>query len=183
MKKVYIEMVADETQQETFKRVWRLDDETLSDVVLQVREKQQAVRDIKTDQELFHYIKNHLLTQGRKSFAADEYSCLYFSLGTETKEVYSCAVGCVMNINIYMNYLVGVEGNSVENITDIMEESLPAIEFGPSTVELLSAMQSVHDQLLVKYWEGALQDTKWHFDEEGRFIRSSRLEDTEEGEG
>jgi hypothetical protein len=56
----------------------------------------KTLDELKTDRDVFEFIRDHLLKQGERSLMDNELTCAY--LGTEGKK---CAVGVLIREDIY----------------------------------------------------------------------------------
>jgi hypothetical protein len=99
-----------------------------------------------TDQEVFDYIANHLLSQGEKCQEIDDIYdgplCKYRNSDNQ-----SCAAGCLFGPG---EYKPSYEGNNWVNLRD--KGIVPETHFG-----LITALQRVHDTVLADMWYRALQ--------------------------
>lgn len=101
-------------------------------------------------QEVFNTVKDHLLTQGRKSLAANGVSCMYRGLDGAM-----CGIGPLIKDKFYDK---GLEGNGVG--ADVVMEALCSSMGLPDVCEhsvFLDDLQNVHDICDVEHWPQALQ--------------------------
>lgn len=114
-------------------------------------------------QEVYTKVRTHLLTQGQQSRSG--FNCLY-----RTMDGKSCAVGCLIADEFYR---VAFEGNDVgdDRILHALESS--GIELHDTLinsngdtktmVDLLSALQSVHDSDDVECWTYNLDQVAYDY--------------------
>lgn len=116
---------------------------------------------IKTDEDVFEFVKNHLLTQGTKSGRDDIFGCVYYSLDPEGSIEANCAVGCLIAPQAYDD---SIESESCDNglVIDAILESLPNLKMNDSTIALLLALQMVHDIDSPDEWNSILSEG-WEF--------------------
>jgi hypothetical protein len=90
------------------------------------------------NQEVFDKVSTHLFTQGKPSMSK-EMDCKYRYNGL------SCAVGCLIPDSLYQDDLEGV---GIQLILETDEDYKDIIDFFAGVdVELLSQLQSVHDDI------------------------------------
>ena len=97
---------------------------------------------------LFNKIKNHLLTQNRKS--ADAFGgCMYRDWDGN-----KCAVGCLIKDEFYSENL---EGEYVDNayVLDTLRKS--GVSIAKANIEILDKCQSIHDDHSPKTWKKQLK--------------------------
>jgi len=112
----------------------------------------KTLDELKTDRDVFEFIRNHLLTQGERSIMEDEATCAY--LGTEGKK---CAVGALIREDIYHS---SIEEKPVNHslVRSAVTKSVPNWIIN---LELLGELQSIHDNAIDYDWEMV----KWKLDE------------------
>lgn len=130
------------------------------------------LEDIRTDFDVFLHVKDHLLTQGKKSLDRGSGSCLYRFNDPETGEYLSCAIGCLINENEYYDDLEERMAYE-EQVQEVLLFSLPNYVFQTRSVSMLSALQWVHDEIDPKNWEVSLNTEKWQFHLDGTFISTN----------
>ena len=108
--------------------------------------------ELKTDRDVFEFIKNHLLTQGERSVMDNEMTCAYF--GTEGKR---CAVGALIREDIYHP---SIEEKPVNHslLRSAITKSVPNWKIN---TEMLGELQSIHDGTSDYDWEMV----QWKLDE------------------
>ena len=108
--------------------------------------------ELKTDRDVFEFIKNHLLTQGERSLMKNEMTCAYF--GAEGKK---CAVGALIREDIYHS---SIEEKPVNHslVRSAVTKSVPNWIIN---TEMLGELQCIHDGKSVYDWEMV----QWHLDE------------------
>lgn len=97
-----------------------------------------------TAQEVFDQVKNHLLRQGDKarSDVNPKWGSAY-----KNKQGKVCAVGCLMAED---EYCPSFEGKYWYEL--VLEDLAPSTHF-----DLISSLQSIHDNLPASLWERALK--------------------------
>ena len=112
----------------------------------------KTLDELKTDRDVFEFIKNHLLTQGQRSLMDNEMTCAYF--GVEGKK---CAVGALIREDIYHS---SIEEKPVNHslVQSAITESVPNWKIN---TEMLCELQSIHDGKSMYDWEMV----SWKLDE------------------
>jgi len=112
----------------------------------------KTLDELKTDRDVFEFIKNHLLTQGQRSLMDNELTCAYF--GAEGKK---CAVGALIREDIYHS---SIEEKPVNHslVRSAVTKSVPNWIIN---LELLGELQSIHDNANEYDWEMV----SWKLDE------------------
>jgi len=158
---------------ESFVRMYDLVDSELDILMDRVQKQREGLKSIKTDLELFNYIKTHLLQQNKRS-AIDYESCMYFMVDvSDGVDIVSCAVGAIMDIELYMNAEHAIEETEVQEVWRqypyIIKDSLPEMVISRDTIEMLRVLQMVHDTIEPTHWAGDLDGEDWVFDSSGSF--------------
>ena len=101
-----------------------------------------------TNQEVYDKVKAHLLTQNAKSISKKYALCKYRMIRSTKR----CAIGCLIPDNLYEKEM---EGNAVHNLL----HDFPKVKefFDGVSSDLLDALQTVHDNELVKNWPRELE--------------------------
>jgi hypothetical protein len=101
-----------------------------------------------TDEGVFEFVKQHLITQGQKSEIYGT-GCLY----KQSKYKLSCAIGCLIEDEFYSNEL---EFKNIYNplVTKAIQKSLPNWIMN---TEMLVNLQELHDRYEVDEWEWQLE--------------------------
>lgn len=94
-----------------------------------------------TLQQVFDFVANHLLTQGKKAINITG-GCVYNHAGAST----ACAIGCLIPEEMYDN---SIEGGNIEEVLETYD--VPNIS--QEMYKLLAALQNVHDGYLASRWE------------------------------
>ena len=112
----------------------------------------KTLDELKTDRDVFEFIKNHLLTQGQRSLMDNEMTCAYF--GVEGKK---CAVGALIREDIYHS---SIEEKPVNHslVQSAITKSVPNWKIN---TEMLCELQSIHDGKSMYDWEMV----SWKLDE------------------
>ena len=102
-----------------------------------------------TDESVFEFVKQHLITQGEKSSSTT--SCYY----RDSSEL-SCAVGCLIEDQFYN---VGLEFHNGDDpvVIEAVQKSLPNWVINK---DMLLYLQSIHDEHEVDEWEWQLEILK-----------------------
>ena len=108
--------------------------------------------ELKTDRDVFEFIKNHLLTQGERSLMENEMTCAY--LGAEGKK---CAVGALIREDIYHS---SIEEKPVNHslVRSAVTKSVPNWIIN---TDMLGELQCIHDGVSTSNWEMV----EWQLDE------------------
>ena len=99
-----------------------------------------------TDEGVFEFVKQHLLTQGQKSESIT--SCLY-----KQPNGMSCAIGCLIENEFYNDNLEFKNGDDPVVINAI-KQSLPNWVINKN---ILIELQELHDEIEVDEWEWQLE--------------------------
>lgn len=91
-----------------------------------------------SEQEVFDYVVNHLLTQNKQARLADDSDCAY-----RTEDGLKCAVGCLIPDDLYKPEF---ERRSYRAL--IVSE-----QFDPTHQELISRLQMLHDDNQPGTWK------------------------------
>lgn len=123
-----------------------------------------------TDKDIFLKVKNHLLTQNKKSLNP-EGACSYRArpeLNGETGPLLMCAVGCIIDKNWYNTELenASVYATQVEHA---VVKSNPEWNMGKQALSMLEKLQGIHDSFHVWQWKVVLDEKNWVFAENGEF--------------
>jgi hypothetical protein len=108
--------------------------------------------ELKTDRDVFEFIKNHLLTQGERSLMENEMTCAY--LGAEGKK---CAVGALIREDIYHS---SIEEKPVNHslVRSAVTKSVPNWIIN---TDMLGELQCIHAGVSTSNWEMV----EWQLDE------------------
>ena len=112
----------------------------------------KTLNELKTDRDVFEFIKNHLLTQGQRSLMDNEMTCAYF--GVEGKK---CAVGALIREDIY-HYSIEEKPVNHSLVQSAITKSVPNWKIN---TEMLCELQSIHDGKSMHDWEMV----SWKLDE------------------
>ena len=113
-----------------------------------------------TNEELFNRVRTHLLTQAKKSIDPATDNCLYRGPdGTK------CAVGILISDKYYSEYLenigIGI-GRAGGKVVEAVSNSL-GVKLTIDNIELLDALQDVHDRYEVAQWPEKLEKVRRDF--------------------
>ena len=98
-----------------------------------------------TDEGVFEFVKQHLLTQGQRSESIT--SCFY-----KQSNGLTCAIGCLIENEFYNDNLEFHNGNDAI-IIKAVQKSLPNWNIN---TDMLLALQELHDECEVEEWEWKL---------------------------
>lgn len=111
-----------------------------------------------TKQKVYDKVARHLLTQNEKA-VLEENMCRY-----RTPDGRKCAVGCLIPDDVYHD---SIEGDTVRrllcsarDISTVLRQNLSYEVHG----ELLSALQTLHDESEVRTWRKGLREIAVTFD-------------------
>ena len=108
--------------------------------------------------KIFYKVKAHLLKQGEKSMDEEYGSCRYH--GDYGR---SCAVGCLITANMYDDNLEGEGVHSPVVISALKPIIGTQRKKRKSKLELLDALQGVHDEYPPNVWESKLEELRPEF--------------------
>lgn len=110
-----------------------------------------ALELLKTDKDVFLYVKNHLLNQNYKCQDEDYSDCLYRS---NSDDGLMCAVGCLISD---INYNPGLEHKNIEepDIIEALDNSMPNWLIN---IKMLTRLQNIHDGKRVEDWKFYLDE-------------------------
>lgn len=112
----------------------------------------KTLDELKTDRDVFEFIKNHLLTQGERSLMDNELTCAY--LGEFGKK---CAVGVLIREDIY-HYSIEEKPVNHSLLRSAVTKSVPNWIIN---TDMLGELQCIHDGASDYDWELVL----WKLDE------------------
>lgn len=112
----------------------------------------KTLDELKTDRDVFEFIKNHLLIQGERSLMKNKMTCAYLS--AEGKK---CAVGALIREDIYHPF---IEEKPVTHnvVRSAVTKSVPNWTIN---IDMLCELQSIHDGKSDFDWEMV----SWKLDE------------------
>ena len=131
---------------------------------------QKMKQQLKTDFDVFNYVKQHLLTQNKKSFARKDTGdisdvfCAYRS-----DEGLSCAIGCLID-NAHYNSRLETKSVSDFAVQKVIRQSIPNWEINEY---LLLDLQYLHDTVNPEKWVNHLEILSVNFDTNGSYLRES----------
>ena len=111
----------------------------------------KALELLETDQDVFMYVRDHLLRQKQPSKDKMGMECLYKS---DSDDGLMCAVGCLISD---VNYNPGLEQKNIAN-PDIMEALDRSMPRWLVNKKLLTKLQIIHDNKPVEEWKDCLDD-------------------------
>jgi len=123
--------------------------------------------ELKTDYDVFNYVKEHLLNQNQRSLDPWSLQCQYRSQ-TEDGKVLMCAVGCLIDEDLY--------SEKIENLSASNEDVVKAIRGSIAnwTVnsDMLGELQNIHDEYEPDNWSLKLEYLESYFNEDNEYIQA-----------
>jgi hypothetical protein len=122
---------------------------------------------LKTDYDVFNYVKEHLLNQNQRSLDPWSLQCQYRSQ-TEDGKVLMCAVGCLIDEDLY--------SEKIENLSASNEDVMKAIRGSITTwkvnSDMLGELQNIHDEYEPDNWSLKLEYFESYFNEDNEYIQA-----------
>lgn len=138
-----------------------------------------------SDRDIFNYITEQMLNQGVKSIeqwydeeadvVEDGETCQYFGHDMRTDSSLRCAVGWIMNQQVFQKYEsecgVELEGNGISSIEplEVVILSNENWQFTKESWVMLSIMQRIHDTTDPEEWEDIFLNMSYLFNSDGKF--------------
>jgi len=138
-----------------------------------------------TDRDIFNFITDKMVKQGQKSQEQwydeelDKYeagdTCQYFGYDNTTDTNLRCAVGFIMNPNIFVNYQnefsAEIEGSGIAEKAplEVVILSNSNWQFTKESWVMLSIMQRIHDNINEYDWKNIFLNMSYLFDADGKF--------------
>jgi hypothetical protein len=123
--------------------------------------------ELKTDYDVFNYVKEHLLNQNQRSLDPWSLQCQYRSQ-TEDGKVLMCAVGCLIDEDLY--------SEKIENLSASNEDVMKAIRGSITTwkvnSDMLGELQNIHDEYEPDSWSLKLEYFESYFNEDNEYIQA-----------
>ena len=132
-----------------------------------------------TDRDVFEYVREKMLAQNTKS--TDKYydeeedayvdngDCLYFSYDIQSEISLKCALGFVMDENIFHQMAEENSDATDEEIIGVIALSNKNWEITSESWQMLALLQRIHDMTSVEDWEKAMRRMSYLFDSNGKF--------------
>lgn len=146
-----------------------------------------------TDRDIFNYISQKMLSQGVKSVQQwyDEEAdiiengedCQYFGYDMRTETNVRCAIGWIMNQDIFQKYqdkhCTELEGNGIQSTEplEVVILSNENWEFTKESWVMLSILQRIHDNSGEEDWKEAFENMSLLFNSDGKFCPNYMVED------
>lgn len=146
-----------------------------------------------TDRDMFNYITERMLDQGVKSqeqwydsesdTVEDGDSCQYFGYDIRTETSLRCAVGWIMNKEIFKEYqdqqCSEIEGSGIQTVEplEVVILSNENWNFTKESWVMLSIMQRIHDNMEVHDWECIFENMSYLFNSDGKFCPNHIVKD------
>jgi hypothetical protein len=123
--------------------------------------------ELKTDYDVFNYVKEHLLNQNQRSLDPWSLQCQYRSQ-TEDGKVLMCAVGCLIDEDLYSEK---IENLSASN-EDVMKAIRGSITNWKVNSDMLGELQNIHDEYEPDNWSLKLEYFESYFNEDNEYIQA-----------
>jgi hypothetical protein len=123
--------------------------------------------ELKTDYDVFNYVKEHLLNQNQRSLDPWSLQCQYRSQ-TEDGKVLMCAVGCLIDEDLYSEK---IENLSASN-EDVMKAIRGSITNWKVNSDMLGELQNIHDEYEPDNWSLKLEYLESYFNEDNEYIQA-----------
>ena len=146
-----------------------------------------------TDRDIFNYISQQMLSQGIKSvqqwydedadIIEDGDECQYFSYDMRNETNVRCAIGWIMNKDIFQKYEseygTQLEGNGIQTTEplEVVILSNENWEFTKESWVMLSILQRIHDNSEAEDWKEAFENMSLLFNSDGKFCPNYVTED------
>ncbi len=122
---------------------------------------------LKTDYDVFSYVKQHLLNQNEKSVDPWSLSC-HYRAQKEDGKVLMCAVGCLIDDDFYSDEFEN-SSPSDNRVRDSIEKTIPGWIYN---VDMLSELQNLHDEYDPDNWSLKLEYLESYFNEDNEYIQA-----------
>lgn len=138
-----------------------------------------------TDRDMFNYITQQMIKQGIKSvdqwynedddIIEDGGDCQYFGYDMRTESNVRCAIGWIMNHDVFQKYqeeqCTELEGNGIQTTEplEVVILSNENWEFTKESWVMLSVLQRIHDNSYEDEWNDAFQNMSFLFNSDGKF--------------
>lgn len=146
-----------------------------------------------TDRDIFNYISQQMLSQGIKSIdqwydedgdiIEDGEECQYFGYDMRSETNVKCAIGWIMNQDIFQKYEseygTSLEGNGIQTTEplEVVILSNENWEFTKESWVMLSVLQRIHDNSEAEDWKEAFENMSLLFNSDGKFCPNYVTED------
>jgi len=125
------------------------------------------LNELKTDYDVFQYVKAHLLNQNERSLDPWSLQCQYRSQKEDGK-VLMCAVGCLIDEDLYSEK---IENLSASN-QDVMRAISGSIINWKVNDDMLNELQHIHDEYEHDEWGLKLDYFESYFNEDNEYIQA-----------
>ena len=102
-------------------------------------------------QVVFDRVVNHLLTQNKRSVSKFEYG---IDNAYHSDEGLKCAIGCLINDEVYKS---DIEGHSIDEVEVIYSLVNSGIKTDRKIIRLLQELQRIHDDVYIAQWRYSLK--------------------------
>jgi hypothetical protein len=113
---------------------------------------------LKTDYDVFNYVKEHLLKQNERSVDPWSMQCQYLSQKEDGK-VLMCAVGCLIDDEWYSEKIENLSASN-EDVKRAIAGSIPNWKVNTN---MLSELQNIHDEYEPEQWSLKLEYLESYF--------------------
>jgi len=122
---------------------------------------------LKTDYDVFNYVKEHLLKQNEKSVDPWSLQCQYLSQKEDGK-VLMCAIGCLIDDEWYSEKIENLSASN-EDVKRAVAGSIPNWEVNSN---MLGELQHIHDEYDPDQWSLKLEYFESYFNENNEYIQA-----------
>jgi len=122
---------------------------------------------LRTDYDVFNYVKQHLLNQKERALDPHTLSCFYRAQNEDGKTL-MCAVGCLIEDIFYSDKLENCSPNDAD-VRKAVESSVFDWDYN---VSLLSELQNIHDEYEADEWSLKLESLESYFSPVGEYIQA-----------
>ena len=125
---------------------------------------------LKTDYDVFNYVRQHLLKQNERSVDPWSLQCQYRSQKEDGK-VLMCAIGCLINDEWYSEK---IENLSASN-EDVKRSVAGSISNWEVNSNMLGELQHIHDEYDPNEWSLKLDYFESYFSPIGEYIHAEQI--------
>ena len=123
--------------------------------------------ELKTDYDVFNYVKEHLLKQNERSVDPWSLQCQYLSQKEDGK-VLMCAVGCLIDNEWYSEKIENLSASN-EDVKRAVAGSIPSWKVNS---DMLGELQNIHDEYEPDSWSLRLEYLESYFNEDNEYIQA-----------
>jgi hypothetical protein len=122
---------------------------------------------LKTDYDVFQYVKAHLLNQNERSLDPHTLQCNYRS-ENEKGKILMCAVGCLIHDDYYSEEIENLSASN-EDVKLCIENSIPSWIVN---TDMLNELQHIHDEYEHDEWNLKLYNLESYFSPTGEYVQA-----------